>query len=200
MSDLIARESSRPDWDEPLVDLVEEDEVVGCVYLDEGTLVAEFYADDEGEPWIFEVADLQRALDTAASMLEVEGTAPPAPGPGDVHPVDQLASEFDLTAARRGEEDEGFYPLPAARRIVGRCDELGLAVAGLEGFEVRAGELVPLAGHRADVAEAHRGEPWELFKAGCNTQAAAVLEKWVRSGQVLAALEVEDRDGESYVL
>jgi len=199
MADLIARESSRPDWDGPVVDLIEDDAVVGCVFVDEGQLLAEFYADDDGEPWIYEVADLQRVLDVAAAMLDVD-LAESAPDDADgIDPVDRLASEIDATAVRRGEEDEGFYPQPVARRIVAMCEALDLAVASLEGFEIRLGALERLTGYRADIASAHRGEPWALFRSGCNTQAAAVLEKW-GGGEVLVSIEIEDSDGEGYVL
>jgi hypothetical protein len=200
MAALIARESSRPDWDGPVVDLVEEDTIVGCVYVDAGDLLVEFYSDEDGEPWIYDVSDLQRVLDVAAAMLapDEEDAAPAEPG--DVDPIDQLASEIDATAARRGEEDEGFYPAAAARRAVALAEALDLAVATLEGFELRFGRLQQLPGHTVDVAAAHRGEPWALFRAGCNTQAAAVLEQWSRGRELLVAVEVEDRSGEVYVL
>jgi hypothetical protein len=176
MAPLVARESSRPDWEGPIV-----------------------YADEDGEPWIYDVADLQRVLDIAAAMLDAEIPEADEEGAGTVDPVDRLASEIDAAAVRRGEEDEGFYPQSVARRIVAMCEALDLAVASLEGFEIRLGSLERLSGYRADIAEAHRGEPWALFRAGCNTQAAAVLEKW-GGGEVLVAVEIEDRDGEQYVL
>lgn len=199
MATLIARESTRPEWDGPVVDLVEDGTVVGCVFLDDGDLLVEFYPDDEGDPWIYDVADLQRVLDVAAAMLDVE---PPSPGAREegVDPIDQLASEIDATAVRRGEEDEGFYPMAVGRRIVALCEALDLAVASLEGFEIRSGDLQRAAGYRAELAEAHRGEPWALFRAGCNAQAAAVLETWSRGGEVFVAAEVEDASGEVFVL
>ncbi len=199
MAHLVAKESSRPEWDGPVVDLVEDDAVVGCVYLDDGELLVEFYPDEEGNPWIYDVADLQRVLDVAAAMLgsDLDETATDRP---DVDPVDQLTSEFDSTAARRGPEDEGFYPLATARRIVAACEALNLAVSSLEGFEARAGDVMRLTGYAANLAAAHRGEPWALFRAGCNTQAAAVLEKWSRGGEVLVAIEIEDGHGDEYVL
>jgi hypothetical protein len=51
-----------------------------------------------------------------------------------------------------------------------------------------------------DTGEAHDGEPWPIFLAGCNVQAMAVLERWVREPGLLIALEVGDDEGERYVL
>jgi hypothetical protein len=201
--DLIARESTREDWDGPVIDLVEDGAVVGCVYTDEGELLAEFYSDEDADPWVFDVTELQKVLDVAVRMLEPEGERPPAAAEAEdagIDPIDQLASEFDATATRRGEEDEGFYPIGAARHLVGRCDQLDLAVVQVEGFRARAGELETISGYSTDFGKAHRGEPWPLYRAGCNTQAAATLEHWGRQDEILVALEVEDRNGEVYVL
>ena len=95
MTDLHARETELPDWDGPVEELVEEERVVGVVYTDEGSLMAELYADEDGEPWVFEVADLQRVLDTAAAMLGLGEEPATMATPTDVHAVDRLAEEFD---------------------------------------------------------------------------------------------------------
>ncbi len=200
MASLVAKESSRPGWDGPVVDLLEEDAVVGCAFLDDDQLFVEFYADDDGDPWVYDVADLQRVLDIAAAMLgavEVDAAARPDSG---VDPIDHLASEFDATAAHRGPEDEGFYPLAVSRRIVAASEALDLAVTSVEGFEARGSDVMRLTGYAAAIGSAHEGEPWALFRAGCNIQAAAILEKWASSGELLIAIEVIDRDGEEYVL
>jgi len=130
-------------------------------------------------------------------VAEVDAAARPD---SDIDPIDHIASEFDAAAAVRGPEDEGFYPLGIARRIVATCEALDLAVTEVEGFERRGGDVMRLTGYAASIGEAHRGEPWALFRAGCNIQAAAILEKWASSGDLLIALEVADRDGEEYVL
>ena len=200
MAPLVARESSRPGWQGPVVDIVEDGEVVGCVFVDDGQMLAEFYAGDDGEPWLYDVADLQRVLDMAAAMLGADVLEGPAPADGDVDPVDQLASEFDPMAVHRGPEDEGFYPIDVSLRIVAACEILGLAVAGLEGFEMREEQPVPAAGRAVAIADAHRGEPWALLRSGCNIQAAAVLEKWATEPSLLVAVEVIDAAGEEYVL
>lgn len=197
MTDLHAWETELPDWDGPVVELVEEDRVVGVAYLDEGALMAEFYPDEDGERWVFEVADLQRVLDTAAAML---GLDEPSSLPAGESPVDTLADEFDASAAHRGEEDEGFYPIAAAAAIVARCETLGLAVVSLEGFTIAGGEVVPMSGHQVDLADAHAGEPWLAFQAGCNVQARALLERWVSRPGLMVALEVADGSGERFVL
>lgn len=204
MSDLRAREGSSRDWDRPVVELIEDQRVVGAVYLDQATLYAELHPDDDGDPWAFEVADLQTALDSAAAMLLPEGTSLLAEEPADEgdgrHPVDDLAAEFDELAAHRGDEDEGFYPLDVASKIVRRCESSGLAVVSLEGFRLEGGWANPVSGMSVDTGKAHDGEPWPTFLAGCNVQAMAVLERWAREPRLVLALEVGDADGDRYVL
>lgn len=204
MSDLRAREGSSGEWDGPVVELVEESRVVGVVYLDGATLFTELSPDADGDPWAFEVADLQTALDSAAAMLLPEGTSLLAEDaidePDADHPVDRLATEFDDLAAHRGDEDEGFYPLGIAVRIVRQCEALGLAVVSLEGFRLDDGWPNPIAGMSVDPGKAHDGEPWPIFLAGCNVQATAVMERWAREPKLVLALEVADSDGDRYVL
>ena len=202
MSDLRAREAAG-EWDRPVVELVEEGRVVAIVYMDGESLLAEFTVEDGGEPWSFEVVDLQTALDTARAMLLPEGTAllseAPADG-GDQHPVDVLAAEFDAAAMHRGEEDEGFYSPPIAGRLMQRAEALGLAVVAVEGVRIHQDWVEPIAGMSVDVGDAHDGEAWPVFQAGCNVQAMALLERWAREPGIALALEVGDADGERYVM
>lgn len=207
MSDLHARERDDHEWGRPVADLIEDGEVVGMAYEEEGQILVEFYPDAEGEPRLYEVADLQRVLDTVVAMLP-GGAEPPGESleaaltgapPGE-HPVDVLASEFDLRATRRGPEDEGFYPLEVAAGIINRCGDLGLAVVAIEGFTLHAGREDRVAGCAADLGSAYRGEPWAAFLAGCNLQALALLERWPRRVGFAVSLEVQDAAGEVFVL
>ncbi len=208
MSDLHAREASSDEWDSPVVELVEEGRVVGAAYLDGTTLFAEFVPAAEGDAWAFEVADLQVALDTASAMLSPEGTAllleegtnGDADEENEQHPVDRLAKEFDSLAAHRGDEDEGFYPLGVATRILGQCESLGMAVVSVEGFRLQGGWANAISGMSVDTGNAHAGEPWAVFMAGCNVHAMAVLERWAREPGLVIAVEVGDSDGNRYVL
>ncbi|MBU1865837.1 MAG: hypothetical protein KKE89_05430 [Actinobacteria bacterium] len=201
MSDLHARDRHDPEWDGSVVDLIEEERVVGIVYRDESGLFAEFYPDDEGNPWAFEVADLQRVLDVAAAMLGEEPAAVAAPlGEAGQHPVDAVAMQFDAAAMWRGPEDEGFYPPQVAARILGLCSDLGLAVVFMEGVTVHAGGVDPVPGHKAELGKTNSGGPFALFQAECNTQAAALLEHWPRRPDFGIALEVQDGEGEQFVL
>jgi len=199
MSDLTARDSEQDG--EPVVELFEDGRLVGYSYLDEGGLFVEFLPDEEGDPWAFEVDDLQRILDAARAMLvpdlELESATPTA---GGDHPVDTLATEFDALAVRRGEEDEGFYPIPVAARIFDRCAQLDLAVVSIEGFTVHPDWIEAVAGYATDMGMAQDGEPWPTFKAGCHVQGMAVLEKWARRPDLAIALEVGDRQGDRFVL
>lgn len=208
MSDLRARETSSDEWDGPVVELVEEDRAVGVVYLDGTALFAEFSPDGDGDAWAFEVHELQTVLDTAAAMLLPEGTshlleddrAAPDDTDSFEHPIDRLAAEFDELAAHRGEEDEGFYPLGIAARIIGRCETIGLAVVSVEGIRLVGGSPSAISGMSVDTGNAHAGEPWAVFIAGCNVQASALLERWAREPGLLIALEVGDSDGDRFVL
>lgn len=206
MSDLHARERQDLEWGRPVADLIEDDEVVGMAYEDEGELLVEFYPDSEGEPRLYVAADLQRVLDTVSAMLgagdadaidggETADDAAPAE-----HPVDVLAAEFDRRALRRGPEDEGFYPMEAAVGIINRCGELGLAVVALEGFTLHSGAEAKVAGCAAKLAAAYQGEPWSAFLAGCNLQAMALLERWPRRAGFTVTFEVQDAAGEVFVL
>ncbi|HEX5631497.1 MAG TPA: hypothetical protein VFY15_07540 [Acidimicrobiia bacterium] len=197
MTDLRARETTRDDWEGVVVELVEENRVVGVAYLDDGAILTEFYPDEDGEPWVFDVADLQRVLDVAAAMLGIEEPVPASPS-GES--VDRLATEFDPTADHRGAEDEGFYPVPAALALTMRAEELGLAVVSLEGFTLDAGEPIALPGYGSTPGDAHRGEAWPVFRSGCNAQARAQLERWAGRNGLVVALEVADQSGETYVL
>ncbi|MFH1330378.1 MAG: hypothetical protein ABIJ48_07005 [Actinomycetota bacterium] len=206
MSDLHVRERQDLDWGRPVADLVEDDEVVGMAYEDEGQLLVEFYPDAEGEPRLYDVADLQRVLDTVTAMLGAGAATPgveaesllPGTAAGE-HPVDVLAAEFDGRATRRGPEDEGFYPLEAAAGIINRCSDLGLAVITIEGFTLAADREDRVSGCAADLGSAYRGEPWAAFLAGCNLQAMAMLERWPRRASFAITLEVQDGAGEVFV-
>lgn len=201
MSDLTARDGQSEDG-EPLVDLIEEGRTVGYVYLEDGSLFAEFLSDADGSPWAFDVDDLQRSLDVARAILDPDE---PLDGggvarPDGEHPVDILAAEFDTLAIKRGEEDEGFYPVAVAATIFERCAVLDLAVVSLEGFIAHPEWIEPAAGHSVDLGDAHDGEPWPAFKAGCHVQGLAVLERWARRTDLAVALEVGDREGDRFVL
>jgi hypothetical protein len=200
MSDLTARDGEGEDG-EPIVDLVEEGRPVGFVYLDDGTLFAEFLPDQAGNPWAFDIDDLQRTLDAARAILEPDAPLELENVTTDgAHPVDTLAAEFDALAIRRGEEDEGFYPVAVAATIFERSAALDLAVVSLEGFVVHPEWIEPAPGHSVDMGNAHDGEPWPTFKAGCHVQGLAVLEKWARRADLAVALEVGDREGDRFVL
>ena len=201
MSDLRAKERHDPDWDGMVVDLIEEDRLVAIVYQDEGGLFTEFYPDDDGKPWVFEAADLQRALDTAAAILGPdEDEAVTAFGEEGQHPVDALALKFDATVIRRGPEDEGFYPLPIAVQILAVSAQIGLAVVYLEGVTVHSDGVESMPGHKAELGKNNAGGPFALFQAECNTQAAALLDRWQHRPDFGVSFEVQDAEGEQFVL
>lgn len=198
MSDLHARERVDSEYGGLVVEFIEEDLVVGMAYVEDGRLLAEFYSDPDGDPWVFEADDLLRALDIAADMLgRDDGEGEPAEGD---ELVAILAAEFDPQARRRGPEDEGFYPRDVAARIITRCGELDLAVVSIEALTLHSEGVTPVSGCSANLGNAFEGEPWGAFQAGCNLQAISLLERWPRRSDMGVALEIQDRAGERYVL
>jgi hypothetical protein len=187
-----------PEYGGLVIEFVEENLVVGMAYVEDGRLLAEFYTDEDGDPWVFEGDDLLRALDTAAAMLgEVDDESE---GPEGEELVAILATEFDPQASRRGPEDEGFYPLDVTARLINRCGDLDLAVVAIEGLTLHDDGVTPVPGCAADLGAAYEGEPWGVFQSGCNLQAMSALERWPRRPDLGVAIEIQDRSGERYVL
>ena len=200
MTDLHAKERHDAEWGGLVVDLIESERLVGIAYEDAGGVFVEFFPDDEGNPWVFDTAELQRVIDTAAAMLGADEEAAVAVGEEGQHPVDTLAMQFDNLVIRRGPEDEGFYPIPVTAAILGRCADLGLAVVYLEGVTVHAEGVEPVPGHKSEIGDNNAGAPFALFQAECNTQAAALLERWPRRPDFGVSIEVQDAEGERFVL
>ena len=176
-------------------------------YEDEGQLLVEFYPDADGEPRLYDVADLQRVLDTVGAMLGTEprpGRMPSAPscpnGPRASTPWTPSPPSSMSAPLRRGPEDEGFYPPEAAAGIINRCSDLGLAVVAIEGFTLHSDREERVPGCAADLGAAYRGEPWSAFLAGCNLQAMTLLERWPRRASFAISFEVQDATGEVFVL
>ena len=192
------REVTRPDWDGVVVEIREEGEPLGQVFADGPDLLVEWFSPAEGAP-VLEVSEVIRVLEVAAAILAPE---PPGalPEPVGEDPIEILSDEFDAKATLRGAEDEGFFPTRVAAAILARCSDLGMAVVRLEGVRKSAGTTVAVPGCLAEIGEAHRGEQWPTFVAGCNVQADALLGRWARNAGLLLAIEVEDAGGEVFIL
>jgi hypothetical protein len=145
--------------------------------------MAEFYPDEDADPWVS--TGRPAAPDTAGDARR----RPVFREPSDADAVDRLA-EKPMLPRFRGEGDEGFYPLPVALAIAAQADALGLAVVSLEGFTLTDGEPVPVSGLRNEIGDAHQGEAWPTFRAACNIQARALLERWVSRTGLVVAMEV----------
>jgi hypothetical protein len=194
MGDLRIKEATRPDWEGPVVEIWEEDELVAQVWRDDEEVLVEVLSDADGDPFLLDVSALIGALDTAARIL---GVAEPEE---DDDPLDRLAEEFDHLAVHRGEEDEGFYPPQVAVPLIRRSEQLGLAVVSVEGFTMVAGEPTATPGYALRIADPPGDEPWATFRAGANLQTEAVVERWPRKPGFVVAFEVRDSTGEDYVL
>jgi hypothetical protein len=196
MSPFRLRETSRTDWEGTVVEVWdEENELVAQVWRDGDEVLVEFGLDADGDPFVLDVGDLLTALDNATRMLG-DGSEDDA----DVDPIERLAEEFDHLAVHRGPEDEGFFPPQIAVPFIRRCESLGLAVVGMEGFHEVAGEVQPAPGHRIDLSDIGGDEAWATFRASCNVQAEAVMARWPRTPGFLVAFEIRDAQGEDYVM
>jgi len=194
MGDLRIREATRADWEGPVVEIWEDDDLVAQAWRDDEEILVEVLSDADGDPFLLDVPALIGALDTAARILGVEEAS------DDEDPLDRLAEEFDHLAVHRGEEDEGFYPVQVAVPLIRRSEQLGLAVISVEGVTLVAGEPTPTPGFSLRIADPPAGEPWATFRAGANLQAEAVAERWPRKPGFVVAFEVRDQSGEDFVL
>lgn len=194
MGDLRIRETTRADWEGPVVEIWEDDALVAQLWRDDEEVLVEVLSDAEGDPFLLDAPGLIGALDTAVRILGVEEAG------DEADPLDRLAEEFDHLAVHRGEEDEGFFPAQIAVPLIRRSEQLGLAVVSVEGFTLVAGEPTPTPGYALRVVEPLEEEPWATFRAGANLQAEAVVERWPRRPGFVVAFEVRDPSGEDYVL
>lgn len=205
-------ETDRPEFDEPVVELWRDDDFIGMVFWDGEEAVVQIYPDGAGDVHDVEVNDLLRVLDTAArivvpeSLLEDEGEylqafndSIPEGEWDDEHPATAaLVNEFEEKVVFRTEDGEGFYDRQTALDMVDRCDELGLAIVELDGFEMKRTALMP----RPELTVAIAAPPnldWGVQKAAANAQVRSALEGWPAESSLVAALLIQQPDGEKFI-
>ncbi|MDX2467423.1 MAG: hypothetical protein QNL12_08920 [Acidimicrobiia bacterium] len=207
-------ETDRPEFDEPVVELWREEEFVGMVFWDGEESIVQIYPDASGDVFDIEMSDLMRVLDLAirivtpmddldgedgGAYLEAFNEAMPEGEWDDEAPATRaLTSEFDSKVVFRAEDGEGFYSRVTAIEIVERCVQLGLAAIELDGFDLEGAVLIP----RPDLGLAI-GAPgdlgWSVRAAASNAQMRAALEAWPSRPSLVAALVIQQPDGESFV-
>ena len=210
MSPIRVTEEYDEDDDQSVAQLWDDDLYIGVVYWDEETVALHLVSDD-AEGMILDALEMADALAQAIPIVAPEGSdfqielegldtaaRNAASGPPK-NPTDQLVEEFDPLAMHRSPGYEGYFPIRVAMGFVARCNELDLAVARMEGFTIsgKDAELVP--GLKAKLADAHKGGDWATFRAGCNVQAEALLERWPNKDDFGVAFEVMEPGGETFV-
>ena len=201
-------ETDRDGFDEPVVELWQDDEFVGMVFWDEDTAVVQIYPAADGDVFDLALPDLVRVLDMAEQIVTPEAfrTAPAGlemeeadfGGNGsewaDEHPATlALVGEFDPKAAHRSEDGEGFFPLSVANEFVTRCGELDLAIVEMEGFDLVDGELRARPNLVLAVSLPEMSE-WSTFRATANAVAAETLTGWPERETLVIAFVVQQPD------
>ncbi len=207
-------ETERPEFDEPVVELWREDEFVGMVFWDGEESIVQIYPDGVGDVHDIEMGDLMRVLDLAARIVtpldqlpEDEGgdylqalneTIPDGEWDNEDPATRALTTEFDTRVVFRSEDGEGFFGRDTAIEIVERCEQLGLAVIEVDGFDLEGAVLIPRA-ELGIVIAAPAEIGWGVRAAAANAQVRAALEAWPSRPTLVAALLIQQPDGESFV-
>ncbi len=109
-----------------------------------------------------------------------------------------LTSEFDAQVVFRAEDGEGFYNRNTVLEMVSRCEELGLAVTEVDAFDLEGSVMIPRP-ELSVFVDAPVGMEWGVRAAAANAQVRAALEAWDSRPSLVAALVIQQPDGESFV-
>ena len=204
-------ESDREGFDEPVVELWRDDEFIGMVFWDGEVAVVQVFPDDDGDVFDLDLGELMRMLEiaerivTPEEFLEDDGYAPVAEAESeggdwsDEHPATlTLVGEFDPRAAHRTADGEGFFARADAVDFVRRCEELDLAIAEMEGFDLEADVLKPRPNLTLNVRVPGVAD-WATFRATANAMALDTLMDWPTRSTLVVAFVVQQPDGESFV-
>ena len=205
-------ETDREGFEEPVVELWRDDEFVGMVFWDGEATVVQVYPSAGGDVHDLELQDLVRVLDTAErivdpyAMDEDDGleelrrsVAETGGGWEDEDPATlELVEEFDSQVLHRSEEGEGYFPASIAPTFITRCEELGLAVVEMEGFDWDGRALAPRSGLEL-VIRPETMMSWPEFRSYANARAADTLNDWPTSESLAIAFVVQQPDGETFV-
>ena len=206
-------ETDRPEFDEPVVELWRDDAFIGMVFWDGEESIVQIYPDQDGDVQDLETGDLLRVLDMAVRIVtpldqleDDEGdyleafnaAAPEGEWDEELPETNALTSEFDSRVVFRAEDGEGFYNRDTALELVERCEQLGLAVVEIDGFDLEGSVLIPRA-ELGVFVDAPAGMDWSVRAAAANGQVRAALESWPGRPSLVAAIVVQQPDGESFI-
>ena len=211
-------ESEREGFDEPVVELWRDDEFIGMVFWDGDVAVVQIYPDDDGDVFDLEVGELAQVLEMAERIVtpeeyldeltvgmledqdeqEADDELDDEDWSGE-HPATlELVGEFDPRAAHRSSDGEGFFPRDVALEFIRRCDELDLAVAEMEGFDLERNILKPRPNLNLTVRVPGVAD-WSTFRAAANAMALDTLTGWPVRSSLVVAFVVQQPDGDSFV-
>ena len=205
-------ESEREGFDEPVVELWRDDEFVGMVFWDGDVAVAQIYPDTDGDVFDLDLGEMVQVLEmaerivTPEELLEDIGLSAAAEDAttededwSGEHPATlELVNEFDPQAVHRTPDGEGFFPRSVAEDFVRRCDELDLAVAEMEGFDLEGNILKPRPNLTMTIQVPGVAD-WSTFRVAANAMAADTLAGWPHRSTLVIAFVVQQPDGESFV-
>lgn len=211
-------ETERDGFTGPIVELWRDDEFIGQVFWDDDVPVVQIYPTGDGDVHDLDVSDLMRVLETAVAIVdpsafdeEMAGlrmaSSPITLGGGDdggdpwgdEHPATvELVGEFDPKAVHRSADDEGFFAAAVAEEFIRRCEELGLAVVEMEGFDLVDGELRPRPGLEL-VIRPQEIMAWRDFRSFANTRSLETLGDWATRDSLVFAFVVQQPDGDTFV-
>ena len=202
-------ETERDGFDQTVVELWREDEFVGMVFWDGSATVVQIYPNGD-DVYDLELNDLVRVFDTAQRIVdpfafdEVEGLVQPRATDSSWEDEDPsiaaLVKEFDPKAVHRSEDGEGFFPVSAAKALIERGGELGLAVVEMEGFDLISGSLKARPGLELMIRPPAEVMAFSDFSARANETAAITLGNWPQRDSMVIAFVVQQSDGETIVL
>lgn len=206
-------ETERPDFEEPVVELWREEDFVGMVFWDGDEAIVQIYPNGAGDVHDIGVEDLFRVVELAVQIvmpeeeLEAAGdaflaavnAAAPEGAWDDEDPFTRtLTDEFDDRVVFRAEDGEGFFDKQTALELVGRCEQLGLAVVTMDGFDLEGAVLIPRPELGLAIT-APGGLDWGVRAAAANAQVRAALEAWPSRSTLVAAFVIQQSDGETFI-
>ena len=206
-------ETDRSDFEQPVVELWREDEFVGMVFWDGEEAIVQIYPDNDGDVYDIAVEDVFRVLELATQIvmpeeqLEAQGdellaainAAAPEGSWDDEDPFTRaLTEEFDDQVVYRAEDGEGFFDRETSLALIARCDELGLAVVTMDGFDLEGAVLIPRPELSVAIA-APSGLDWGVRVAAANAQIRDAIDGWDRRPTLVAAIVIQQSDGETFV-
>jgi hypothetical protein len=203
-------ETERDDFDGTIIELWRGDDFVGMVFWDGDAPIVQFYPDGQGEVQDIDVREIQQLLDTALQIVDPhafdddfsalrDAVAETGEEESDVHPATAaLLGEFDPRAVYRTDDGEGFFRRGDAENFIQKCEELGLGVVEMEGFDLE-GETLVSRPNLDLVVTPQEMMTWSEFRTYANATAADTLRLWPSREALVVAFVIQQPDAETIV-